>query len=93
MHSFQKGTSRSQAGPEQDHGKQKLSSLPVSTNAPGSLAPVDVEHLRARLISVPRRQQTNADALVFPQRTKAQERHLTSKRPAQVEMLGMKNNI
>lgn len=87
MHSFQKGTSRSQAGPEKDHGKQKLSSLPVSTNAPGSLAPVDVEQLRARLISVPRRPQTNADALVFPHRTKAQERHLTSKRPAQVEML------
>lgn len=95
MHSFQKGTSRSQAGPEQDHGKQKLfgtanvkSYLPVSTNAPGSLAPVDVEQLRARLISaVPRRPQTNADALVFPHRTKAQERQLTSQRPVQVEML------
>lgn len=91
MHSFHKGTSRGQAGPEKDHGKQKLfgtaKSLPVS-NVPGSLAPVDVEQLRARLISaVPRHPQTNADALVFPHRTKAQERQLTTQRPAQVEML------
>lgn len=92
MHSFQKGTSRGQAGPEQDHGKQKLfgtaKSLPVSSNVPGSLAPVDVEQLRARLISaVPRHTQPNADALVFPHRTKAQERQLTTQRPAQIEML------
>jgi len=96
MHSFQEGTTRSQAGQDQDHGKQKLfgtakSPLPVATtNALGSLPPVDVEQLRARLISaVPRcpHSQTNPDALVFPHRTKAQERQLNSQRPAQVEML------
>lgn len=92
MYSFQKGSPRSQTGPEQGLGKQKLfgtaKSLPVSTNVPGSLAPVDVEQLRARLISaVPRRPQPNADALVFPHRTKAQERQWAAQRPAQVEML------
>ncbi|XP_016084420.1 dynein heavy chain 6, axonemal [Sinocyclocheilus grahami] len=92
MYSFQKESTRSQAGPEQGPGKQKLfgtaMSLPVSTNAPGSLAPVDVEQLRARLVSaVPRRPQPNADALVFPHRTKAQERQWAAQRPAQVEML------
>ncbi len=93
MYSFQKGSPRrSQAGPEQGHGKQKLFgtavSLPVSTNVPGSLAPVDVEQLRARLVSaVPRRPQPHADALVFPHRTKAQERQWAAQRPTQVEML------
>ncbi|KAK2908777.1 hypothetical protein Q8A67_004614 [Cirrhinus molitorella] len=92
MYSFQKGSPRSQAGPEQGPGKQKLfgtaKTLPVATNVPSSLVPVDVEHLRARLISaVPRRPQPNADALVFPHRTKAQERQWAAQRPAQVEML------
>nr|XP_055061459.1 dynein axonemal heavy chain 6 isoform X1 [Misgurnus anguillicaudatus] len=91
MYSFEKGTARSQAGSEQDHGKQKLfetaMSLPVPMNLPGSLKPVDVDHLRSRLISVPRRPQPNPDALVFPHRTKAQERQWAVQRSAQVEML------
>lgn len=92
MYSFQKESSRSQAGPDQGPGKQKLfgtaMSSPVSTNVPGSLAPVDVEQLRARLVSaVPRRPQLNADALVFPHRTKAQERQWAAQKPAQFEML------
>ncbi|XP_051560675.1 dynein axonemal heavy chain 6 [Myxocyprinus asiaticus] len=92
MHSFQKGISRSQGGPEQDHGKQKLfgtaTPLPVSTNLLGSLTPVDVDKLRSRLISaVPSHPQPNPDALVFPHRTKAQERQRAAQRSAQVEML------
>ncbi|XP_056619544.1 dynein axonemal heavy chain 6 [Triplophysa dalaica] len=93
MHPFQKGigTPRNQAGSEQDHDEQKLSgtvmSLPLPTNLPGSLTPVDMDQLRARLISVPGRPQPNQDVLVFPHRTKAQERQWAAQRPAQVEML------
>lgn len=93
MYSFQKriGTPKSQAGSEQDHDKQKLPgtamSLPLPTNLPAFLTPVDMDQLRARLISVPSRPQPNRDVLVFPHRTKAQERQWAAQRPAQVEML------
>lgn len=90
MYPFQKGfgTPRSQAGSEQDHDGQKLSgTLPLPTNLPASLTPVDMDQLRARLISVPGRPQPNQDVLVFPHRTKAQERQWAAQRPAQFEML------
>lgn len=93
MYSFQKATRtpRSQPGSEQDDDKQKLSgtamSLAVPTNLPAFLTPVDMDQLRARLISVPGRLQQNQDFLVFPHRTKAQERQWVAQRPAQVEIL------
>lgn len=90
MYPFQKGigTPRSQAGSEQDHDGQKLSGTSLlPTNLPASLTPVDMDQLRARLISVPGRPQPNQDVLVFPHRTKAQERQWAAQRPAQFEML------
>ncbi|TRY65354.1 hypothetical protein DNTS_005929 [Danionella cerebrum] len=82
----------SRSGNGLEGGKKALpgepKSFPGSSGVVGSLAPVDVEQLRARLISaVPSRPQLNADTLVFPRRTRGQQRQRAACRPAQADML------